>query len=122
MNINIYILPLILLVSGCASSGLYEWGKYDESLYNYYKNPENEEKLFLSLEKVIKDVSNKSNSFQKPIAPGLYAEYGYLLLERGRYKDAITAFKEEKKTYPESSLLMDKMIKSASQQSKERSF
>lgn len=122
MNIKLSILPLILLASGCASSGLYEWGNYDESLYKYYKNAENEESFFASLEKLINDNAKKSDGFRKPIAPGLYAEYGYLLFERGRYQDAIAAFSEEKKAYPESSLLMNKMMKSAAQQAEERSF
>lgn len=117
---NLFI--LIVLASGCASQGLYEWGNYDESLYKYYKNAENEDKLFSSLEVLISDSDNKSNLSRKPIAPGLYAEYGYLLFERGRYQEAVLAFAEEKKRYPESSLLMDKMIKSAYQQSQERSY
>jgi hypothetical protein len=99
------LLCTALFLGGCAHT-TYEWGHYDVELYHYYKNPENLPDLARSVEKAIA----KSEEGSKPVAPGLYAEYGYLLIETGQMGEAIGYFEKEKESWPESAMFMDKMI------------
>ena len=46
--------------------------------------------------------------------PGIRAEYGYLLLQQGKAPEAVAEFQSEEKTWPESKVFMDHMIKVAS--------
>jgi hypothetical protein len=47
------------------------------------------------------------------LAPGLTAELGYLYMQAGAPEKAITLFKREKRTWPESAYFMDVMIRVA---------
>ncbi|NNJ70828.1 MAG: DUF4810 domain-containing protein, partial [Kiritimatiellales bacterium] len=49
----------------------------------------------------------------KPMAPGLYAEYGFLLMRQGENGRAISYFNKEKALWPESAVFMDSMIQTA---------
>jgi hypothetical protein len=99
-----------LAVSGCAQrSALYHWGTYDSSLYKHYKAPQDREAWVESLKTAILDAEQEG----KRVAPGLYAEYGFALYEEGNSKEAIAYFQKEKEKWPESRLLMEKMIKNA---------
>ncbi len=66
---------------------MYEWGSYEKSLYNYYKHPD-EAGVFT--EKLAQTLA-KAETLKKP-PPGLYAEYGYLLLQQGRESEAVEYF------------------------------
>ena len=46
-------------------------------------------------------------------APGLYAEYGFLLMRRGENERAIKYYKKEKELWPEATVFMDSMIQTA---------
>lgn len=109
MNARFIILVLAsLFLFGCATSTKYDWGNYEGSLYKHYKNPAEQEKYVLALASVIED-GEKSGR----VPPGIYAEYGYMLYTTGRNADSISYFEKEKKAWPESTLLMDRMIASA---------
>ena len=100
-----------LLMTGCTTThGKYAWGTYDRSLYVYYKNPSTAVALSGNLEATIKG----AETTHAVVAPGLYAEYGYLLLQQGDAKAASAAFKEEEIRWPESKVFMDHMIQVAS--------
>ncbi len=96
------VLALVLL--GCSTTK-YHWGSYEKSLYQYYKNPANVEELGEALTEVIKEGEAKGS-----VPPGIYAEYGHVLLDIGKAREAIIYFEKEKNVWPESSMLMDKMI------------
>lgn len=99
-----------LCLAGCASNtSLYSWGNYEKSLYKYYKKPDTSEKHLVALESAIASGEKNNN-----VAPGMYAETGFLFLSKGDAVKAITYFSKEKETWPESSYLMDRMIQSAS--------
>jgi hypothetical protein len=103
------------LISGCvtAPQSKYDWGNYEQSMYNYYKNPSNPDELMLSMADTIKAAEATSRN----IGPGLYAEYGYLLMIQGKQQEALVYFEKEKSKWPESSVLMDKLSKLAQTQS-----
>lgn len=100
----------LLLLCGCAAQHeRYDWGNYQASLYVYYKNPASEAKLVQSLQGLIAT----STQTGRPVAPGIYAEYGYLLMQQGKSQDAIAAFRQEESHWPESKVFMDQMVKAA---------
>lgn len=107
MYIPEYFLPAVLLLSAVFGCSRYQWCGYDEKLYGYYKHCDIE-KFRSSLESTI-HAGEKDNR----IPPGIYAEYGYILYESGRYDEAIEFFKKEQERWPESSVLMQKMIRNA---------
>lgn len=100
------------LAAGCAPARLYRWNGYDEALYRHYRNPQDREAWVASLRTVILEAEQAGER----VPPGIYAEYGYALFEEGQTKDASAWFEKEKATWPESRVLMEKMIRNAALQ------
>ena len=113
MLIRLSFLLIILSLCGCASTSLYEWGKYDEWLYENYENPKSDEELYVDLTAFISKYESRKSPNKKPMAPGLYAEYGFLLMRRGDTAGAIKYYTKEKALWPESAVFMDSMIQAA---------
>jgi hypothetical protein len=114
-KIAFLLLPCLgfLLLSGCTSPYLYEWGKYDTWLYENYENPKNDEELYVALSTLIENYEARKKPNTKPLAPGLYAEYGFLLMRRGESEQAIKYYTKEKELWPEATVFMDSMIQTA---------
>lgn len=103
-------LALPILITGCAApAAKYNWGNYNSSLYNYYKDTSKSAEYLAELESIIQS----ANDTQAKVAPGMHAEYGYLLMQQGKSVEAIAQFEQEKAKWPESGQLMDSMIKIA---------
>ncbi len=64
----------------------------------------------------LKTVVLQAEQAGKRVPPGVYAEYGYALYEEGQYGPAIEYFKKEHEQWPESRVLMEKMIRNAQRQ------
>ncbi|MGE0190286.1 MAG: DUF4810 domain-containing protein [Steroidobacteraceae bacterium] len=112
-TVLIVILGSGSLLSGCATSATkYNWGGYESSLYTYYKDPTKEPELMGSLLSII----NSGAAGKTVVGPGIYAEYGYLLLQQGKLNEAVSSFNEEARRWPESKVFMDRMIGLATQQ------
>ncbi|HZD55028.1 MAG TPA: DUF4810 domain-containing protein [Candidatus Aquicultoraceae bacterium] len=99
---------LCLAAQGCATGRKYAWGEYDAALYRHYKLPQDREAHLEKLKQIV-DAAEAEDR----VPPGLYAEYGYCLYEIGNPGDAIAYFEKEKSKWPESNLLMEKMIRNA---------
>lgn len=84
---------------------MYSWGGYSAELLDYYKNPGEGAKFAERLEKDIENAEKKDR-----VPPGLYAEYGYMMLELGEVNTAVIFFTKEKDKWPESAHLMDTVI------------
>ncbi|MAN73640.1 MAG: DUF4810 domain-containing protein [Cytophagaceae bacterium] len=80
---------------------MFEYGSYESSLYTYYKKPDMREKFRTSLEKAIEKGEQTDR-----LAPGLYAELGYLYLQDGDVKTATAMFEREAAAFPESRYFM----------------
>ena len=104
MAIRCMLFLIALLVSGCAQTR-YAWNGYDDLLYNYYSSPAEGERFAQGLQETI-TVAERDGR----LPPGIYAEYGYQLFERGRYPEAVVWFAKEREQWPESKFLMDKLI------------
>jgi len=100
----------VLLIStglaGCAAPGAYDWGGYDQMLYQSYKDPSKSEAMRVGIETHIAALESRGGL----VAPGLYAELGTLYLERGETDRAIDLYAKERDAWPESKYLMDAMI------------
>ena len=107
MSVRLLLTALLMscVCLGCQTD-LYEWGNYDQKLYKYYKDAEKRDDLKVELEAVFAGARDENAK----VAPGLYAEYGYLLLEEGEPDEAATYFEMEKQAWPESAAFMERMI------------
>jgi hypothetical protein len=104
----IALAPLALAGSlGCAPKTMYSWGGYDEALYDHYKNPQKRDEFVAKLSNVITEAEKTGGV----VPPGAYAEYGWALYEEGRGDEAVAYFEKEKKLWPASQPLMDKLIR-----------
>ena len=108
----ISFIAILLITAGCSShnTALYNYSNYSESYYADVKahNAESQLQLQKSIEEAIE---NAKDSQSGRVAPGLYANLGYIYLKEGQNKKAIENFKKEKALYPESAKFMDRMIK-----------
>lgn len=85
------------MAAACAPQSRFEWGNYENSLYVYYKSPDQRAQYEAALVKAI-ELGRKKGK----IAPGLCAELGYLQLENGNLLEAQKDFAEEMALFPES--------------------
>lgn len=98
-------LALFFACVACKPPQIYEWGNYEGALYGLMKDPAKLEKYGQSLQKQIKDGEASGK-----VPPGIYAEYGYVLMASNQPKEAAHYFEKEKQRWPESTRFMDKMI------------
>lgn len=101
------LIAATFLMTGCAPSH-YDWGNYDQKLYNHYQNPAQYDQYIDDLKNII---TQRETADRVP--PGIFAEYGYAMYEKGNFPESIEYFKKEQSKWPESNVLMTKMIKIA---------
>ena len=102
----VLLLTAALGLTGCATPGAYDWGNYDELLYQSYKDVTRTEAMRIDLEQHVTTLEGRSQR----VAPGLYAELGTLYLQSGDTVRAIELYGKEREAWPESKGLMDAMI------------
>ncbi|WP_035375267.1 DUF4810 domain-containing protein [Pseudoduganella violaceinigra] len=102
---------VLAALAGCSTAPTtkYDWGTYEQSLYEHYKKPADMPAITAALSSTI----NNAEKNNRAVPPGLYAEYGYLMLQQNRLDEAQVYFIKEKNKWPESTVLMDRMIKLA---------
>lgn len=97
----------VTVATGCVQTR-YAWKDYDQKLYQHYKDPAQYD-AFVEQLKVIVIEGEEAGK----VPPGLYAEYGFTLYEKGRFEESAKYFKLESEKWPESRVLMAKMINNA---------
>jgi hypothetical protein len=102
----ILMLGTLISLGGCVAPTFYQWGGYDQALYDGYKDPNKMEAMRLQLEAHIAQMEKTNHK----VAPGLYAELGTLYLQAGSSEKAIGLYSRERATWPESAGLMTAMI------------
>jgi len=95
-----------LAVTACATPPRFEYGAYEPTLYSYYKKPEMADKFETALEKAI----SKGEASGR-LAPGLYAELGYLRLLQGDQPAAVEMFQKEAAAFPEANFFMTTIVR-----------
>lgn len=111
---NIFLLlgtVMSLSLVGCASApqSLYSWGVYPQQTYLLLSVPEktSPQEQIAKLEKDIEKAKAKNEA----VPPGLYAHLGLLNLNLNNGPRAIEYFELERQVYPESTILMDRLLK-----------
>ncbi|WP_321391940.1 DUF4810 domain-containing protein [Emcibacter sp.] len=94
-----------LFLASCGTQTTYEWNGYSNHLLAYYKNPDENRKFADQLLEDIKKAEEKDM-----VPPGMYAEYGYMMVELEENETALVYFSKEKEKWPESVFLMEKVI------------
>ncbi len=101
---------ILLSFTNCSThKPLYYYGDYSEEYYTAKRELTPEAKLQLqhSIEEAI---NNPNNSISQRVAPGMYANLGYIYLKNANNAKAIEYFEKEKQLYPESAYFMQRMI------------
>jgi hypothetical protein len=86
---------------------MYYWGNYSESLYTAKKAP-GEESL-RAHKQVLANIIEESQRRALRVPPGVYCEYGYLLIQEGRAADGAKYLDLEAQTYPESKVFVERL-------------
>jgi hypothetical protein len=99
---------LAVFVIGCnPSKDTFYWGDYSSTLYNMKKNPD-EKSLDLHKKEILKVIeTSKKQKHQVP--PGIYAEYGYILLKNGDEPGGMEYLNNEAALYPESQIFINRI-------------
>ena len=106
MRITLPALLVSTLLSGCATTGLYDWGHYEDDLFDYYHQPSEKEQVVADLQRLLE--KQEANG-RKP-APGLFAELGTMYLLEGDSVTAIRFYQKEAEYWPESAPMMATLI------------
>lgn len=116
MNTKILKVLLFALVASATLTGckttepLYHYGDYQQTVYSYFKGNETSASEQIGvLEQAIEIAGNKG----KAIAPGVHAHLGMLYFESGNPEQGSMHFEQEKALFPESSVYLDFLLKSA---------
>ena len=79
----VIVVALVTLLTGCApSQKTFYWGEYSSTLYDYKKNPD--EKTLEAYQKQLTLIIEESGKKKIKVPPGVYAEYGYILMKDGK--------------------------------------
>jgi hypothetical protein len=99
----------MLLLTGCSpgSSNAFYWGDYSSTLYALKKNP-GEESLKKHKEELLLIIS-RSDQRKLNVPPGIYAEYGYILIKEGNEDDGMIYLDKEMALYPESVIFITRL-------------
>lgn len=106
---KLFILFFISTLFACQTQKpLYNYGKYEDMSYAYLKksNEKSTQKLLEEYQKVIK----KQNMTRKVPPPGIYADYGFLLIQTNKREEGMKMLNKEIEMYPESKVLIDRVL------------
>jgi len=105
-------LPLIIaglcIVSCSTQSQLYNWSGYDSAVYAYTKH--SDEKSIESLMLVYTRLIQNSGGTRRVPPPGVCADYGYLLIQKGKTEEGRELLVRETALYPESKQFIDRIL------------
>lgn len=110
MKKTLLFISIIILVSSCTvQQPLYSWSKYEATSYNYLKN--SDEKSTQALIENYKSIIEKQTGTRNVVPPGIYADYGYILLQTGKTEEGKALLMKEVELYPESKIFIDRILK-----------
>jgi hypothetical protein len=101
---------LLAALSACeTTTQRFYWGNYEQALYGYSRKPE----LRGNYVRALREAIDRGEQMGR-VAPGLYAELGYLALEEGDRRGAAEAFEREMALFPESRGYLTKVMQRGS--------
>jgi hypothetical protein len=98
----------ILGFAGCQPPpGLFYWGDYSRTLYDYKKNPSD---TTLAVHKTaLLNIMKEAPEKNKLVPPGVCAEYGYILLKEGNEQEGMEYLAKEEQAFPESKVFIQRI-------------
>lgn len=108
--VSLVVMFVIILLAGCATSQnrpSYVWQDYSSSLYSLKKTPTDTN--LKNHKEVLLAIMEESKSKSCRVPPGVYCEYGYLLLKDGKKEEALRYFDLEEQAYPESKVFIQNL-------------
>lgn len=102
------LILITLVFIGCSSKStkpLYYWGDYQSEQISYSKKIGDKDAL-LSYKKTLENIIEKNK-----VAPSVYSEYALVLVKLGEKDKAREYFLKEIKTYPESQIFIENVMK-----------
>lgn len=104
------MLGAVLCLSACVTppKPLYAWGSYENLIYTAHATPGagDAQTQVLAMEKDYQ----AARSTNQALPPGWHAHLGYLYFQLGRSDQALQEFNTEKAQFPESAVLMNRLI------------
>jgi hypothetical protein len=97
-----------LLLAGCGSTDTYYWGHYEDTVYVAYADPGSVP--LAEQVRILQTDAEKAQAKGKPLPPGFHAQLGYLYYQEGKADLARQEFTAEKRLFPESTKLMDRLL------------
>lgn len=99
----------VTLLIGCAPSGpkTFYWGEYSSTLYDLKKAPD--EKTLAAHEKQLLLIIEESDKKKMKVPPGVFAEYGYILLKEGKEAEGMEYLDKETNLYSESIIFIQRI-------------
>jgi hypothetical protein len=93
----------------CTTQRLYSWGNYETTSYNYLKATN--DKTSADLVKSYQELIKKQTGSRGVVPPGIYADYGFLLLQMNQTEKGREMLMKEIELYPESKVFIDRILK-----------
>ena len=107
-RIMLIAIPAFLLVSCMPQNQLYSWENYEKTSYNYLKN--SDEKTTQELIETYQKIIEKQKGTRKVVPPGVYADYGFILLQANKTAEGKEMLLKEEALYPESKVFIDRIL------------
>ncbi len=102
-------LSVILLTACSVQKPLYTWSNYTNTSYNYLKN--SDEKSTQELIKSYQAIIDKQKGSRGVVPPGIYADYGFILLQANKIAEGKAMLMQEIALYPESKIFIERILK-----------
>ncbi|MDR2927933.1 MAG: DUF4810 domain-containing protein [Cytophagaceae bacterium] len=100
----------VAALSSCVTQKeLYDWKGYDDAVYAYTKTTD--EKSIENLMKVYDRLIDNSGGTRQVPPPGICADYGYILIQKGKTEEGKALLVKETQLYPESKPFIDRILK-----------
>ncbi len=105
-----FVFFALLLLSACTvNKPLYTWADYEKASYNYLKK--SDEKATQVLIENYQEVIEKQKGTRGVVPPGIYADYGFILLQSDRAAEGKQMLQREIALYPESEVFISRILK-----------
>jgi hypothetical protein len=99
----------LALAAGCAASpSLYYWGHYEDLVYASYAEPGKVDPA--QQIRIMEADAESARAQNRSVPPGFHAHLGVLYFDLGKPERARQEFLAEKGLFPESAVLMDRLL------------
>lgn len=109
MKNGFVLFMLVLVMASCSTPQLYSWYDYENATYQYSKR--RTDKLQKEVIRQYQQITEYQSDIRRQVPPGMYAEYGYLLVKTGKRQEGLSYLKKEIELYPESEVYISRIIK-----------